>query len=93
LQQIEVGTAAVIDGDYFSIYDRSCRQIGQCFYDVGKLSIQRFSSPREQRDTSSRLDREGSIPVKFNFFCGVERYVVLTLIGEPATCNFAESAT
>jgi hypothetical protein len=28
-----------------------------------------------------------------HLFCGVERYVALTVIGEQATCNFTESAT
>jgi hypothetical protein len=82
LQQIEVGAPAFIDGNYFSVYDRSGGQIRQCFHDVGKLSIQRFSSPREERDTSSRLDRECSITIEFNFFCGVRRYVVLEMRGQ-----------
>ena len=75
LQEIEVGATAVIDCDQFSINDCSLEQIRQCVHDVGKLSIERFLPPREQRDTSSGLDRERSIPVKFNFFCGVGRYV------------------
>jgi hypothetical protein len=61
-----------------SVYDRSRRQIGQCFHDIRKLTIQRFPSPREERDTSFGLDREGSITVELNFFCGDERYVALT---------------
>src|ERR1700730_13905195 len=47
LQEIEIGAAALIDGDQFSIYDRSRRQLGQRFYNIRELSIQRFSSPRE----------------------------------------------
>src|SRR5262245_35981336 len=66
LQQIEVGAAFIINGDQFSIDDRSFRQIRECLHDIRKLSIQRFSSPREQSNASSRLDREGSITVKFD---------------------------
>ena len=31
--------------------------------------------------------------VELDLLCGGERYVALTLIGEPATSNFAESTT
>jgi hypothetical protein len=93
LQEIEVRPAAFIDSDYFSVYDRSCRQIGQCFHDIGKLAIQRFSPPREQRDTSSGLDRQGSITVKLNFFCGARGYVALGMRGQLGRRGTASEAT
>ena len=90
LQEIEIGAAAVIEGDQLSIYDRSLRQVGQRVHVIGGLSIQRFSSSRKQSHASSRLDRKGSITIKFDLFCGDERYVALTLIGDLAKRNFAE---
>ena len=90
LQEIEVRPAAIIDGDNFSIDDRSLRQIGQRLDDIRKLSVQRFSSPREQCDAGFRLDYKGPITVEFDLFCGVERYVALTLIGDLAKRTFAE---
>jgi len=47
LKKVEVRMAAVIDSNHFSIDNRSLGQIGQRFDDIGKLSIQRFSSSRE----------------------------------------------
>src|SRR5439155_19972001 len=82
LQQIEVRTATLIDGNYFSINDGSLGQIRQRLHDVRKLSMEGFFPPREQRQTSSRLHRKGAISVELNFFCGVRRYVALILIGE-----------
>src|SRR5467141_4137936 len=69
LQEIEIGAAAVIEGDQLSIYDRSLRQVGRRVHVIGELSIQRFSSSRKQSHASSRLDRKGSITIKFDLFC------------------------
>ena len=81
LQEVEIGAALVIDGDKFANRDRSFRQAGQRVHDVGKLSVQRFSSSREKTDASSRLDGERPISIKFDLFCGVRRYVVLEMRG------------
>jgi hypothetical protein len=65
-------------------------QVCECLYDVGKLSIERFSRPRKKCHNIMRLDCDRSIAVELNFFCGVGRYVALTLIGDLAKRNFAE---
>src|SRR5262249_23932237 len=52
LQEVEVRAAAFIDCDDFSMDDCSLGQIRQRLHDVGKLSIERFFPPREQRETS-----------------------------------------
>jgi len=56
----------------------------------GKLSVEKFASAREERDIVLGFDCDGTIAVAFNFFCGDESYVALTLIGDLAKRNFAE---
>src|SRR6266853_1460921 len=58
------------------------RQIGHRLNYIRKLSVQRFSSPREERHTAVGPDRQGPIAIKFNFFCGVPRYVALRIRGQ-----------
>src|SRR4029077_7819955 len=67
LQEIEVGSAAVVDGDHLAIHNRSLGQIGECLHDIGKLSVKKFYIPGEQVHTSWRLHRKRSISVEFNF--------------------------
>src|SRR5256885_8660547 len=57
------------------------RQIGQRLNYIRKLSVQRFSS-REERHTAVGPDRQGPIAIKFDFFCGVPRYVALRIRGQ-----------
>jgi hypothetical protein len=46
--------------------------------------------PRKQIHAAIRFDGDGAVAVEFDFFCGVGRYVALTLIGDLAKRNFAE---
>jgi hypothetical protein len=55
--------------------------------------VKGFAVAREQFDISIRFSGDSTVAIKLDFFCGVGRYVALTLVGEPDTCNFAESAT
>src|SRR5215469_2555028 len=61
LQEIEIGAPSVIDGNDFSVHNRSFGQAGHRVHEIGKLPIQRFSSPREQSYARSRPNRNGSI--------------------------------
>ncbi|PYT59262.1 MAG: hypothetical protein DMG46_09835 [Acidobacteria bacterium] len=72
------------------IYNSARWQVSECFNDVGKLSVEKFASAREERDIVLGFDCDGTIAVAFNFFCGDESYVALTLIGDLAKRNFAE---
>jgi hypothetical protein len=47
LQEVEIRAAVLIDGNQFSVYNRSFRQSGQRFDNVGKLPIQRLPSSGE----------------------------------------------
>ena len=55
--------------------------------------IEGFASARKQIHAAIRLDGDSAVSVQLDFLCGVQRYVALTLIGKPATRNFAESTT
>jgi hypothetical protein len=65
LQQIEVGSSAVVEADQFSIHDRAIGQIGERLDHVGKLSIQRLLSAREEDYTTAGPDCERSIAIKY----------------------------
>jgi hypothetical protein len=43
-----------------------------------------------QNRFTAGLDPDGAVAVEFDFFCGDERYVALTVIGDLAKRNFAE---
>jgi hypothetical protein len=55
--------------------------------------VEQFVPPRKQIHAAIRLDCDSAITVEFDFFCGDERYVALTLISEPAASDFADSTT
>jgi hypothetical protein len=58
-----------------------------------ELFAERLLSAREQKQDAARLRSFGAVAVQLDLFCGVRRYVALTLTGELAVRNFAESAT
>ena len=43
--------------------------------------VEGFVPPREQVHAAIRFDGDSAVAVEFDFFCGHEGYVVLTLLG------------
>jgi hypothetical protein len=52
--------------------------------------VEGFSPSRKQAYAAIRFDGDSTVTIEFDFFCGVGRYVALTLIGDLAKRNFAE---
>ena len=84
------GASQVIQRDQFTINDGAIGKPPQGFHDVREFSAERFSVARIKRDAPIGLHCNRAISVELDFFCGDERYVVLTLIGDLAKRNFAE---
>ena len=93
LDQIEHWSSVIIERDDFAIDDGSIRESAQALNNVRKSLVQDFPIPRIERDRIAGFHCDRPISVELDLFCGVERYAVLTLIGEPEMCNFAENAT
>jgi hypothetical protein len=90
LQQIELRSRRIVQCHNFAVDDCTVRQIDKSFDYVRVLLIERLLTTGEQVNFVIGLDRNRPISIKFDLFCGDERYVALTLIGDLAKRNFTE---
>ena len=90
LQQIELWSRRIVQCHNFTVNDGTVWQFDKSFDYVRVLLIERFLTTGEQPNFVIGLDRNRSISIKFDLFCGDERYVALTLIDDLAKRNFAE---
>jgi hypothetical protein len=78
-QQTEVGVSRCRRGR--PIFPQ--RQLQQADRPAARLCMETFclatSSAREESDIAAGFDREGSIAIKLDFFCGLPRYVALAI--------------
>jgi hypothetical protein len=93
LEQVEIGPSRIVKCNDFPIDHCVLGQIAEGLDDVRVLSVERFPLPGIKIQFGFRVDCDSTVSIEFDFLCGGERYVALTLIGETATSNFAESAT
>jgi hypothetical protein len=90
LQQVEVRPTIFVKANQFPIDDSPRWQPGQRLNDIGKFLIQGLLPAREKGYATSVHHSQRPVSIELDFFCGDERYVALTLIGDLAKRNFAE---
>jgi hypothetical protein len=89
LKQIKVWPSVFVDFDQLAVHDSAGRDARKGFNDVTELAVEGiFRAGIEIYAVG--LDGNRPVTVDFDFFCGDERYVALTLIGDLAKRNFAE---
>jgi hypothetical protein len=90
LQQIELRSRRIVQCHNLAVEDSTVRQIVEGFDYVRVLLIERLLATGEQPNLAIRFDGDSAVAIEFNFLCGDERYVALTLIGDVVKRNVAE---
>jgi hypothetical protein len=87
LQSVEVWSSEFVQSDHFAVNYGLCGKIAKGFGDLRESIVEVLVIPRIQNRFAAGLDSDCTVAVEFDFLCGAERYVVLTLRGESTTCN------
>ena len=81
LEEVEV-RPGFIQCDNFAIDYRVVWEISESVEDERILTIEGISPSRKQMQPASRFHGYGAVPIEFDLFCGVRRYVGLKMRGQ-----------
>jgi len=86
---MEIRSTGLIQRDNFTIDNSVGRKISERFGDLWESLVKVLSISRVENSFVA-FDSDGAVSVEFDFFCGDERYVALSLVGDLAKRNFAQ---
>ena len=87
---MKIRSPVLVQGYNLAVDNSVGGKVVEGFSDLRKSLVEVLVVPRVQYGFATRPNANCTISVWLNFFCGDERYVALTLIGDLAKRNFAE---